>query len=150
MSDAPLPSIQMLGFRKIATLHTRTDRNGAERIAYCGDSNPACQVLRKSTDPATYMWVVADLDRPVYVGKASGGIEKRAREHEGGFHETATERQKREGQDVVRPRRAGLAHAERFARSGRKRKCWSCGRTRPAASRYSRLRPAWSAWRKRS
>lgn len=114
MSDAPLPSIQMLGFRKIATLHTRTDRSGAERIAYCVDSDPACQALWKSTDPTTYMWVVADLDRPVYVGKASGGIEKRAREHGGGFHETATERQKREGQDVVRPRRAGLAHAERI------------------------------------
>jgi len=115
MNAALLPSIQMLGFQKIATFGTRIDRNRAERIAYdVNTDDPASQALWQSTAPATYMWVVAGEERPVYVGKATEGMEKRAREHGGGFYETATERQKRETQSSVRQPRAGLAHAERI------------------------------------
>ena len=115
MNSALLPSIQMLGFRMVATFGTRTDRNRIERIAYDVNTNdPVSQMLWKSTAPATYIWVVAGEECPVYVGKATEGMEKRAREHGGGFHETATERKKREEQSIAQQPRAGLAHAERI------------------------------------
>jgi hypothetical protein len=101
---------------KVSTINPcRLGRNGAKRITYDVDmDDPASQALWLNTDPATYMWVVAGEERPVYVGKATEGMEKRAWEHWGGFHETATERQKREEQTVARRPRAGLAHAERI------------------------------------
>lgn len=125
--NKPTPS--SLGFRPIARFGRRaqltsfgrrrvTGEDG-NRITYLVHDDADSRALFNSSAAATYMWIEAGSQQPLYVGKASFGMKKRAAEHEGGFHGSAAQRKKRQERFMNGDERdvsAGLGHARRIRR----------------------------------
>lgn len=125
--DGKRPTPQSLGFRQVALFGTRSQLatvgrksvqgQDGDRITYIVFDNEDSRALFEASGAATYMWIESGSQQPLYVGKASFGMKKRAGEHENGFHGTAAERKKREdghtksGKRDVTP---GFGHARRI------------------------------------